>query len=36
MVDERLGEWEGVNEFVYAASHNAIERFSAYSMMETR
>jgi acetyl-CoA synthase len=34
MTDERLGQWSGVNEFAYAASHNAIERFSAYSMME--
>lgn len=34
VVDQRLGEWEGVDEFAYAASHNAIERFSAYSMME--
>jgi len=34
VVDQRLGEWEGVDEFAYSASHNAIERFSAYSMME--
>ncbi len=34
VIDQRMGEWEGVNEFAYSASHNAIERFSAYSMME--
>jgi len=33
-IDERLGEWETVNEFVYAHSNRSIARFSAYSLME--
>jgi acetyl-CoA synthase len=33
-LDELKGQWDGVNEFVYNASHNAIERFNAYTMME--
>jgi len=28
------GQWRGVNEFVYEASHHKIERFNAYTMME--
>jgi acetyl-CoA synthase len=34
VIDERLGQWKGVNEFVKPASGNAYERFSAYSIME--
>jgi len=34
VIDDRLGQWEGVNDFAYAASHNAIERFNAYSILE--
>jgi acetyl-CoA synthase len=34
VIDERLGQWTGVNEFVYQASHNAIAEFNAYTMME--
>jgi acetyl-CoA synthase len=33
-IDELRGEWEGVNQFVYAHSSQATERFSAYSLME--
>jgi len=33
-VDDRLGEWENVNQFVYENSNRAIEHFSAYSLME--
>ncbi|MCP4377377.1 MAG: CO dehydrogenase/CO-methylating acetyl-CoA synthase complex subunit beta [bacterium] len=33
-VDDRLGEWEPVNKFVYENSNRNIERFSAYSLME--
>jgi len=33
-IDERAGEWENVNAFVYDHSNRSIERFSAYSLME--
>lgn len=32
-LDQRLGIWKGVNEFVYKSSHQKLESFSAYSMM---
>jgi acetyl-CoA synthase len=32
-VDETLGQWEKVNEFVYQESNGSIERMSAYSMI---
>ncbi len=32
-IDERLGQWEGVNEFVKKASRGKVERVSAYSIM---
>ncbi|MFB3892350.1 MAG: acetyl-CoA decarbonylase/synthase complex subunit alpha/beta [Phycisphaerae bacterium] len=32
-IDERCGEWEGVNKFVHEKSNGSVERFSAYSMM---
>ena len=32
-LDENLGIWKGINEFVYKASHQKLESFSAYSMM---
>lgn len=32
-IDEKLGIWKGVNEFVYRSSHQKLESFSAYSMM---
>jgi len=31
--DPKLGQWEGVNEFVKNASHGHLEKFSAYSMV---
>ena len=33
MIDEKLGQWTGVNEFVYTNSHEAVPSFSAYSLM---
>jgi len=33
-VDERLGQWHGVNEYLEVASNGNLERFNAYSMME--
>ena len=32
-IDPKLGQWEGVNEFVKKASRGKVERVSAYSMM---
>jgi len=32
-LDGTLGQWEGVNRFIYEKSNKAIERMSAYSMM---
>jgi acetyl-CoA synthase len=32
-IDQRLGIWKGINEFVYKVSHQKLESFSAYSMM---
>jgi acetyl-CoA synthase len=32
-VDEKLGIWKGINDYVYSNSHKAIEGFSAYSIM---
>lgn len=34
VIDEKRGEWEGVNQFVYDKSNRAVEHFSAYSLME--
>ncbi|MDP8213803.1 MAG: acetyl-CoA decarbonylase/synthase complex subunit alpha/beta [Candidatus Euphemobacter frigidus] len=33
VIDREIGQWEGINEFVYEASHRSLERFSIYSMM---
>ncbi len=33
VVDEKLGQWEKVNEFIKAGSNNTVERMSAYSMI---
>jgi len=33
-IDERTGEWENVNKFVYEHSNRSIEKFSAYSLLE--
>lgn len=32
-LDDHLGQWKGVNEFVLKNSHDAISSFSAYSLM---
>ncbi len=32
-LDENLGQWEGINEFVKQASRGKVERVSAYSLM---
>jgi acetyl-CoA synthase len=34
VIDEKKGQWEGVNEFVYQTSNKSVERFNAYSLME--
>ena len=34
VIDAEIGEWKGVNEFVYKASNNTLERFSAYSLIK--
>ena len=34
VINARIGEWKGVNEFVYKASNNTLERFSAYSLIK--
>ncbi|MCS7180066.1 MAG: acetyl-CoA decarbonylase/synthase complex subunit alpha/beta, partial [bacterium] len=33
VIDEKYGQWEGVNEFVKKASRGAIEKVSVYSLM---
>jgi len=33
-IDEQLGQWEGVNKFVYQYSNGGVQHFSAYSMMQ--
>lgn len=33
LIDEEIGQWVGINDFVYSASHRALEKFSIYSMM---
>lgn len=33
-IDERRGQWESVNDFVYAKSNKTIERVSMYSLMD--
>jgi len=32
-IDENMGIWKGVNDFVFKASNQSLESFSAYSMM---
>ena len=34
-IDHAKGEWEGVNKFVYQHSNHKIERFCAYSLLES-
>lgn len=33
-LDEKKGQWEDINTFVYNNSHKTLERFNAYSMIE--
>jgi acetyl-CoA synthase len=33
-VDERRGQWQGINDFVFASSHKTLQAFNAYSMIE--
>jgi len=33
VIDEKLGQWDGVNQFIYEKSQKKIERMSAYSMI---
>ena len=33
LVDDSLGQWSGVNEFIYEKSNNTVERMSCYSLM---
>jgi len=35
VINEKLGQWEEVNEFVYKHSNQSIETFSAYSIMNS-
>jgi acetyl-CoA synthase len=34
-IDGQKGEWEGVNQFVYRQSNHKVERFCAYSLLES-
>ena len=34
VIDRTKGQWEGINEFVYATSHKTLEIFNAYSLIE--
>lgn len=34
LIDEYLGQWKGVNEFVYKNSHQTLAIFNAYSMIQ--
>jgi len=34
MLDEKLGQWKNINDFVYNKSNKAIEKVSMYSLME--
>lgn len=34
VVDDRLGQWEGVNNFVQQASRGKVQKYNAYSIME--
>jgi acetyl-CoA synthase len=33
LVDDKLGQWSGVNEFIFEKSNNAVERMSCYSLL---
>jgi len=34
VIEQPLGEWQGVNEFVFTKSNRTVEHFSAYSLMQ--
>ncbi|MDP2953868.1 MAG: acetyl-CoA decarbonylase/synthase complex subunit alpha/beta, partial [Chloroflexota bacterium] len=34
IISSEAGEWDGVNQFVYQHSNNAVERFTLYSLMD--
>ncbi len=34
VIDQRLGQWEGVNAFVQQASRGKVQKYNAYSIME--
>ena len=34
VIDPAKGQWTGINEFVYAASHKTLEAFNAYSLVD--
>ncbi len=33
LLDDKLGQWSGVNEFIYDKSNNTVERMSCYSLL---
>ncbi|MFH1768602.1 MAG: acetyl-CoA decarbonylase/synthase complex subunit alpha/beta [Candidatus Omnitrophota bacterium] len=33
VIDAKLGQWEGINNFIYKTSNRTLERFSAYSLI---
>lgn len=33
VIDDRLGQWDGTNEFLYSSSNRALEKVSLYSIM---
>ncbi|HLE02399.1 MAG TPA: acetyl-CoA decarbonylase/synthase complex subunit alpha/beta [Dehalococcoidia bacterium] len=35
VIDAEKGEWEGVNSFIYESSHNNVNRFTVYSLMDS-
>ncbi|MFH1283763.1 MAG: acetyl-CoA decarbonylase/synthase complex subunit alpha/beta [bacterium] len=34
VIDSEIGEWKGINDFVYRNSNKTLERFSAYSIIK--
>lgn len=34
LLTKKMGEWEGVNNFVYDKSNRSVDRFSDYSLLE--
>src|SRR4030043_993774 len=35
VLDEKLGQWKNINDFVYQKSNKAIEKVSMYSLMDS-